>query len=314
VREFEPSVAVKVAEVVVVTAVVAIAKLAVVAPPGTVTLAGDEAAVELSDKETTTPPVGAAALKVTVPVDGLPPATVVGLTDKAVSVTVGGGGGGGGGAPDGLTVSVADRETPLKVAVSVTTVDCATANVRIRKSAKVPPNPTDTRLDTTTAASLLLVNATVTGPSLGSGAGMLMRTLPIDRVPAATAVGLTVRSVNVGAPVENTNGLTFIEVDRLTPPRLAVIVTGVTCVTPAVVTPNTVALCPASTFTVAGTEAAPLLDDSDTTAPPAGATPFRITWPIEGLPCTTEIGVVSTEKTASGPAAASRPGDGTTAR
>jgi hypothetical protein len=313
VREFEPSVALKVTEAVVVTAVVAIVKLAVVAPPGTVTLDGDEAAVELSDKETTRPPPGAAALNVTVPVDVLPPTTVVGLIDRAVSVTVGGGGGGGG-APDGLTVSVADRVTPLKLALSVTTVDCATANVLIRKSAKVPPNPTDTRLETTTAASLLLVNATVTGPSLGSRAGGLMRTRPIDRVPPATAVGLTVRSVSVDVAVENTNGLTFIEVDRLTPPRLAVIVTGVTCVTPAVVTPNTVALCPASTFTVAGTEAAPLLEDSDTTAPPAGATPFRITWPIEGLPCTTEIGVVSTEKTASGPAAASRPGDGTTAR
>ena len=310
---FAPSVAVKVADEVVVTAVVAIAKLAVVAPPGTVTFAGDDAADELSDKETTTPPAGAAAFKVTVPVDALPPTTVVGLSDRAVSVTVGGGGGGGG-APDGLTVSVADRVTPLKVALSVTTVGCATANVLIRKSAKVPPNPTETCLETTTAASLLLANATVTGPSLGSRAGGSMRTLPIDRAPPATVAGLTVRSVNVEVAVENANGLTFIDVVRLTPPRLAVIVTGVTWVTASVVTPNTVALWPASTVTVAGTDAAPLLDDSDTTAPPAGATPFRITWPIDGLPCTTEIGVVSTEKTASGPAGASRPGDGTTAR
>jgi hypothetical protein len=305
-------VAAKVADEVVVTDVVATAKLALVAPPGTVTLAGDAAADELSDKETTTPPPGAAAFKVTVPVEALPPTTVVGLSDRAVSATVGGGGGGG--APDGLTVSVADRVTPLKVAVSVTTVDCATANVLIRKSAKVPPNPTVTRLETTTAASLLLVNATLTGPSLGSGAGVPMRTLPIDRVPPATVVEVTVRLVSVGTAVANSNGLTFIDVVRLTPPRLAVIVTGVTWVTASVVTPNTVALWPASTATVAGTDAALLLDDSDTTAPPAGATPFRITWPIDGLPCTTEIGVVSTEKTASGPAGASRPGDGTTAR
>ena len=405
VRVSAPSVAETVADVAVVTAVVVTLKLALVAPAGTVTLAGVEAAVELSARDTTTPPLGAAPVNVTVPVDELPPTTVVGFNESAESVAAGGGGftasvaerdapanvpvivavvdadtavvdtaklallwpagtvtlagttatalfddrateapplgaaevkttvpvdglppttpGGftetvdspnGGGGPDGFTVRVADRVTPLKVAVSVTSVDCATANVRIRKSAKVPPCPTVTFLATTTAAWLLLVKATETAPSLGSGAAGLMRTLPIDRVPPATAAGLTVRSVSAGVAVEKTNGLTFIDVDRLTPPKVAVMVTGVVCVTAAVVTPNTVAVCPGSTVTVAGTEAAPLLDDSDTTAPPAGATPFRITWPIEGLPCTTEIGVVSTEKTASGPAGGSRPADGTTAR
>src|SRR2546425_13319811 len=55
-------------------------KVAVVPPAGTVTLAGTVAApVLLLDSETTAPPLGAAALSVTVPVEALPPVTVDGL-------------------------------------------------------------------------------------------------------------------------------------------------------------------------------------------------------------------------------------------
>ena len=67
------------AEVEAVTEVVVTVKLALVAPASTVTLAGTVAAVELSESDTTAPPVGAAALKVTVPVEELPPTTLVGL-------------------------------------------------------------------------------------------------------------------------------------------------------------------------------------------------------------------------------------------
>ncbi|MDA1325205.1 MAG: hypothetical protein O3C34_10690 [Proteobacteria bacterium] len=58
-------------------------KLALVAPAGTVTLVGTVAATLLLDSVTTAPPLGAAPLKVTVPVTGLPPTTLVGLTDNA---------------------------------------------------------------------------------------------------------------------------------------------------------------------------------------------------------------------------------------
>ena len=61
-------------------------KLALVAPAATVTLAGTVATpVLLLDRLTTAPPLGAAALSVTVPVDELPPVTLDGLSVSEVT-------------------------------------------------------------------------------------------------------------------------------------------------------------------------------------------------------------------------------------
>lgn len=76
-----------------VTVLVVTVKLVLVAPAGTVTLAGTAAAVELSDNVTTVPPEGAAALRVTVPVEEFPPTTLVGFSDTAESVGPPAGGG-----------------------------------------------------------------------------------------------------------------------------------------------------------------------------------------------------------------------------
>jgi hypothetical protein len=82
------------------TALVLTVKVAVVAPAPSVTLEGTWAApVLLLERETCAPPDGAAPLSVTVPLEELPPMTLVGLRLSAESVT------GGGGA--GLTVSEA---------------------------------------------------------------------------------------------------------------------------------------------------------------------------------------------------------------
>jgi hypothetical protein len=86
VRLVPAAVAVTVAVVVVMTDTVLTVKVALVAPAATVTLAGVDAAAELSLSDTTRPPLGAAALNVTVPVDALPPTTLVGLTATAERV------------------------------------------------------------------------------------------------------------------------------------------------------------------------------------------------------------------------------------
>ena len=85
--------------VVAVTDVVVTVNVALVAPAGTVTLAGTEVEAELSESDTDAPPAGAAALNATVPVEELPPTTELGLseTDDSVGPLV----------PDGFSVSVA---------------------------------------------------------------------------------------------------------------------------------------------------------------------------------------------------------------
>src|SRR5437899_11692828 len=76
-----------VAEVVVDTGLVLTVKVALVALPGTVTLAGTVATlVLLLERATTAPPLGAGPLSMTVPVEELPPVTLVGLrlSDESV--------------------------------------------------------------------------------------------------------------------------------------------------------------------------------------------------------------------------------------
>lgn len=75
------------------TLFVAIWKLAVVMPAGTVTLLGTLAATLLLDKATSSPPAGAAWLTVTVPVEVAPPCRALGF--RASPLTLGWTGGGG---------------------------------------------------------------------------------------------------------------------------------------------------------------------------------------------------------------------------
>jgi hypothetical protein len=89
-----PAIAVMTVERFVEPVKVAIEKFALVAPAGTVTDAGTVAAAVFElDRETATPPVGAAPEIVTVPVALVPPVTAVGLSVSAVAVGVPGGGG-----------------------------------------------------------------------------------------------------------------------------------------------------------------------------------------------------------------------------
>ena len=80
-------------------------KDAVLAPAGMNTLEGTLAAPLLLESVTCTPPAGAGALSVTVPLDVCrPPTTLVGFSVSEVSVGAGGGA--------GCTLKEADRVTP----------------------------------------------------------------------------------------------------------------------------------------------------------------------------------------------------------
>ena len=77
-------------------------KVALMAPAGTITLEGTLAAPLLLESATCAPPAGAGPLSVTVPVEDVPPITLVGFS--VTEETVGSGG--------GVTVSVAVWVTP----------------------------------------------------------------------------------------------------------------------------------------------------------------------------------------------------------
>ena len=84
------------------TGVVDIMNVTLVPPAAMVTLAGIAAtAVSLLASPITVPPAGAAALNVTVPIDEVPPVTVVGVKPSNPSVR------------SAFTVSDAARVTPL---------------------------------------------------------------------------------------------------------------------------------------------------------------------------------------------------------
>src|SRR2546425_7987361 len=107
-----------VAEVDAVTALVVTVNVTLVAPTGTVTLAGTVAAVLSLDRVACAPRAGAGPASVAVPVEWLPPVTVVGFTPSEERRT-----------GCGFTVRVAVRVTPLYKAEMVTGVDAATVLV-----------------------------------------------------------------------------------------------------------------------------------------------------------------------------------------
>lgn len=121
-------------------------KLALVAPPGTVTLSGTLAASgKLLPRFTATPTAGAGLASVTVPVEGLPPTTLVGLTVRAVSD-----------GKLGYTVKGRDRVTPPPLTEIVTVVGAVTGAVVMLKNPMPLPAETETESGTAASAGLLL--------------------------------------------------------------------------------------------------------------------------------------------------------------
>jgi hypothetical protein len=105
-----------VADCVEVTLLVDTVNVAVVAFAATVTFAGTCAATLLLVSDTTAPPAAAGELKVTVPVEEIPPTTEVGFRETEET-------------PAGVTDNPAVWLDPLKAAVNVTEVVTPTAVV-----------------------------------------------------------------------------------------------------------------------------------------------------------------------------------------
>jgi hypothetical protein len=151
-RVMPPLVAATVTSAVLATAVVVTVNVAVVAPAGTVTAGGVDAAVESVDSDTATPPLGAEALNVTVPVDEVPPITLDGLSVSEVSVTVGGGG------KPGSTHRTGWSPFPSLHTVSCTGVEALTACVVTVNVAVLAPAGMVADGGTDAADGLLLVS------------------------------------------------------------------------------------------------------------------------------------------------------------
>ena len=185
-----PKEAEMVAEVDAVTDTVVTLNVVLVLPAGMVTLpiAGTLAtAVLLLKRVTTAPPVGAAALKVTVPVEDAGPTTLVGLSASVESVTGGGGAG-------SETVSRAVLVRPPKEAEIVMVVDAVTEVVVTLKLAVVVPAATVTLAGTVATTVLLLERVTAVA---AEGAG-LMLTVPCEVLPPATVAGVSVTLLRAG--------------------------------------------------------------------------------------------------------------------
>ena len=249
------------------TVLVVIVNVAVVDPAGTVTHAGTvPASVDEAVNETTAPPVGAARLRVTVPITATPPVAAETLVVMAKRV-----------AAAGVTVTAAVTVDPSVEAVMVafvlaTTVPAVTVKVAVRA-----PAATVTETGTLATAASLDERITTFPPT---GALLERVTVPVVVPRLATLVAANVTL--------DTCGPRMLSVDlRLTPYTVAEITALVSLLTTLVVTVNIAVNAPAGIVMVDVTKALELDEASDTAVPPDGAGPEIINVPVVVAPPTT---------------------------
>jgi hypothetical protein len=171
------------------------------------------------------------------------------------------------------------------VAEIVTEVDVVTVLVVTVKVALVAPAATVT-LAGTVATEVRLLERVTTVPPVGAGPDSV--TAPVEGAGPLTVVGFRVKALSVGAVT--------VKVAVLVVLRVAVMVGEALVATGLVVTVKVAVVAFAATVTLDGTLAAVvLLLDRVTTAPPAGAGPFNVTVPVDGVPPTTDVGLRLTE-------------------
>ena len=179
----------------------------------------------------------------------------------------------------GDMLRLAFAEVPLSVAVIVTDVKAATAEVVIVKPAEVAPAATLTLVGGV-AEALLDVRVTDIPPV---GAWPFSVTVPVEEMPPVTEFGETTKVLTFG-------GLTVSTPLAVTPPAVPEIVAAATAATAEVVTVNEADLAPVGTKTLAGGTALVLLDMSVTVTPVDDAGPFSVTVPVDDVPPVTAVG------------------------
>lgn len=250
-------------------------KVPVVAPAATVAVAGTVAAeVLLEVRLIVRPPVGAALLTVTVPVDVWPPVTVAGLSVRLESVGA-------------VTVKVAvTAAPPLTDTPIVDVLSAATGRLVTVKVPVVVPAGIDAVAGTVATEVVPEERLTVRPPA---GAALLIVTVPVEVWPPATEVGFSVTVEIVGAVTPSVPVIVFVPV----PFGLeAETVTVLSEATAAVVAVNVAVVWPPATVTEAGTvvEASPELRVT-VTVPEAAVGAFSVIVPVELVPPTTEAGL-----------------------
>jgi len=246
------------------TALVLTVNAADLAPAATRTLAGAEpGAVAL--RVTVIPPVGAGPLMFTVPVDEVPPVTLVGLTE-----TLSGAG--------ASTVTVQGTDLPLAVAVTVAGVFVDTGI------------PVTTNVAVVAPAEMVMLPGTVTGPLALKltvippvGAPLPIVSFAVVEPPGAIVVGLQTR-------VDGMGPFTVRMPEAELPFAVAVTVDVVLAAMALVVTLNVADVLPAATVTLAGTEAPDVLLRA-TTSPPVMAGEPIVTVAVDDAPPVTLVGL-----------------------
>jgi len=236
-------------------------KVAELLPDGIVIEAGTLAEMLFELRFTTAPLGPAGPVSVTVPVEGEPPRTEVGLRLTVLRV-------------EAVMARAAVCLSLARVAVIVADAFESTPVVVTVTVAEVAPLATVTELGT--AAELSELESATASPALGAGPEMV--TVPVDDVPAGTVVGFRERDTRVGA-------VTIRLAESVTEFKVPEICTVAFDATGIVVMAKVAVLFPAGTTTLAPTVATFVFELLSATVHPDGpAMPASVTVPVDDVP------------------------------